>query len=576
MKKEQTRPRWAHLVGNNPWVPPEPASAAAIEVVGTESPSPVASTAGASGSILRSSALVGVGTALSRLSGLARTAALTYALGGLVLADAYNLANTTPNIVYDLVLGGILSATLVPFFVDRFDDGDQDGVDAVVTVAVVALVALTVTAVAAAPWIFRLYTWAAGDDQAQLEQVGVPLLRLFLPQVLFYGLTALATGLLNARRRFAAPAFAPVLNNAVLCGVLLMFAHLVGDSPTAEEVAGDRGLLWLLGAGTTAGIVAMTVVLWPALRRAGVRWRWHWQPRHPGVRRVASLSGWTLGYVVANQVAFAVVLALAARQSGGAAAYTYAFVFFQLPYGLFAVSLMTTLTPELAAAASGRDTEGFRARFSFGLRLMTLVVLPASVGMAVLARPLVSGLLGHGAFGGDAPQLTADVLANFAGGLLGFSVYLFALRGFYALGDTRTPFLLNLAQNALNIVFAVALVGRFGVQGLAFAFSLAYAVAAVMALAALRARVGRLGGRAVVDSSVRIAVAAAVMGAAVLVVSRVVGSPAGLGALVRMGAGVLVGIIAFAAAAVAVGVEEVDAIRSRLGRAPSGPGRSAP
>src|SRR5438128_1095356 len=161
---------------------------------------------------------------------------MAYALGRFVLADGYNLANTTPNIVYDLILGGILSATLVPVFVDRFEHDDDDGINAVVTVIASALIGLTVAAVLAAPWIFRAYTWAAGKNAHDLERAGVPLLRFFLPQVLFYGLTALGTAVLNARRRFAAPAFAPVLNNVIVCGVLLWFAHIAGRAPSVDAV----------------------------------------------------------------------------------------------------------------------------------------------------------------------------------------------------------------------------------------------------------------------------------------------------------------------------------------------------
>jgi putative peptidoglycan lipid II flippase len=497
---------------------------------------------------------------------LARTIVLAYALGKTLLAESYNLANTTPNIVYDLILGGILSATLVPVFVERFEHDDDDGVNAVVTVVTSALIALTVTAMLAAPWIFRAYTWASGKNAAEIERAGVPLLRLLLPQVLFYGLTALATAILNARRRFAAPAFAPVLNNVIVCAVLLWFAHVVGRGPSVSAVVDDPARLWLLGGGTTAGILAMTVVLWPSLRRSGWRWRWRFRPRDPAVRKVISLSGWTLGYVVANQIALAVVLALATREQG-ATVYLYAFQFFQLPYGLFAVSLMTTVTPELASAASSQDMARFRDRLSYGIRMMTLVVLPSSVGMFVLARPLIVGLLGHGSFSGDAGLLTADVLANFAVGLVGFSLYLFLLRGFYALQDTRTPFLLNLIENGLNVVLAFALVSRFGVQGLAFSYSVAYLVAALVAFVALRRRVGRLDGRRMAVSMGRMTAAAGVMGLVVWLASRAVGSPTGGGAIVRMVVGVLVGVIVYGGGVLLLRVEEVDALRRRLRRA---------
>jgi putative peptidoglycan lipid II flippase len=517
------------------------------------------------GGLVRSSAVVGIGTGLSRVTGLFRTVALTYAIGTTLVAEGYNLANTTPNIVYDLLLGGVLSATLVPVFVDRFERDDEEGVSAIVTVTVAVLVAVTVVAVLAAPLIFKLYTWDKTPARAhELERVGVPLLRWFLPQILFYGLTALGTALLNARRRFAAPAFAPVLNNIVVIAALLWFAHKAGRNPQADTVIHDSTLMLLLGLGTTAGIVAMTVALWPSIRASGVRLRWRFRPRDPAVRRVASLSRWTLGYVVANQVALTITLALAARTPGGASVYTYAFVFFQLPYGLFAVSIMTTFTPDLASAANQDDLPRFRERFALGARLMTLVVLPASVGYLLLARPLVSALLAHGSFGGNSPVITADVLANFAVGLIGFSLYLYALRGFYAFHDTRTPFLLNLVENAINIVLAFALVGRYGVQGVAFSYSVAYLLAAVVALAVLRRRVGRLGGTELVSAFARIVAATAVMAGAVWLASRAVGSDHGTGAVTRVVVGVLVGTVVYAVSALALRVDDLRGLRDRL------------
>ena len=519
--------------------------------------------------IVRSSAVVAVGTGLSRATGLVRTIVLAYVLGGALLAKGYNLANTTPNIIYDLILGGILSATLVPVFVDRFEHEDDDGVNAVVTVVTAALTALTVVAVLAAPVIFRAYTWASpGDNAAATEHIGVPLLRLFFPQVLFYGLTALGTAVLNARRRFAAPAFVPILNNVLVIGVLLWFAHVAGRGADPEKVVSDSSLLWLLGAGTTAGIVLMTVALVPSLRASGWRWRWRFRPRDTAVKKVVALSGWTLGYVVVNQIALAIVLALASsrRSDADVTAYLYAFQFFQLPYGLFAVSLMTTVTPELASAFTAGDTARFRDRLSYGIRLMTLVVLPSSVGMMLVARPLIVGLLGHGAYSGSASVLTADVLVNFAFGLLGFSLYLFVLRGFYARQDTRPPFLLNLVENGVNVVLAFALVHHYGVQGLAFSYSVAYIVAAVIAFAALRRRVGRLEGRRLVTSIAKVAAATAAMGAVVWVVIHAVGSPAGTGAIVRLVVGVSAGVVVFTVAALALRIEELDGLRRRLHR----------
>lgn len=522
--------------------------------------------------LVRSSAVVGVGTGLSRLSGLLRVGALTFALGATALSDAYNLANTTPNIIYELLLGGVLSASLVPIFVEHDQHGDEDATNAVLTVAFLALLVLTVVAVLAAPLIVDLYTLrlSAADAAAQAE-VAVPMLRLFLPQILFYGLMTLGTALLNARRSFFAPAYAPILNNVVVIAVLLAFASVAGSDTSLAEVADDRGLLLLLGLGTTAGIVTMTVALWPAIRHAGIHLRFHPAWRHPAIRTVARLSGWTIGYAVANQIALFVVLALANGEGpGSVSAYTYAFIFFQLPHGLFAVSIMTTFMPDLAGLAAVGDLQGFRERFGLGLRLLTLVVLPAAVGYIVLARPLVAMLLERGAFGGASSQLTAEVLVAFSLGLLGFSVYLLVLRGFYAFKDTRTPFLLNLVENGVNIGAALALVGVLGVQGLALAYALAYSVGAVLSLAALRRRIGGLDGRRTVASTSRMAAAAAVMAVAVWASTQVVGGDAGAGAVLQTLVGVVVGVVVYAVALLALRVPEMVDLLERL-RARRGP-----
>ena len=547
--------------------PPEPGAGAAEEAALPE----VVSSPG----LVRASLLVAVGTGLSRLTGFGRLAATAYAIGFARLTDTYTLANTTPNIVYELLLGGVLSATLVPLFVQQAEEDDEEGTSAVVSVAVALLVAVCVVAFFAAPLIVRLYTVGVeGDVAADQQEVATALLRLFVPQILFFGLTALGTALLNARRRFAVPAFAPALNNIAVTAVLLALPRIAGGTPTLEQVRDDPVLLLTLGLGTTAGIVLMTVVLLPALRRAGVRLRPNLDLHHPAVRHVGRLSGWTLGYVLTNQLSLLVVLVLANREQGGVSAYTGAFIFFQLPHALVAVSLMTTLVPELASAARRDDHAAYRKRFSTGVRLMALVILPAATGYVVLARPIVSALLERGALSVDSAELTADTLAAFALGLFGFSIYLFALRGFYALRDTRTPFVLNVGQNVLNGVLAVALVGPFGIPGLAAAYAAAYTVAAVASLVVLQRRVGSLDGRRSARSIGRIVAASLTMALAVWLVARSVGDADGVGALVRTGAGVVVGAVVFAVATVVLRVEEVAPLVARMRRVTSGAGQA--
>ena len=514
--------------------------------------------------VVRSSVPVAVGTALSRLTGMARLAAMAYALGFDRLADSYNLANTTPNIVYELLLGGVLSATLVPIFVEHREKGDDEATSAVVTVVGVALVLLTGLGIIIAPAVVRLYSLRlSGATAAAQQHVATDLLRMFMPQMLFYGITAIATALLNAHRRFAAPAVTPVFNNLLVTAIFLAVPHLVRGHLTLESVEHDPGTLLLLGLGTTAGIAAMALPLWPAVRRAGIRLRPVFNVRHPAVRKVIRLSGWTAGYVATNQVALWIVLVLANGTKGGVSVYTAAYVFFQLPHGLVAVSLMTTLTPELAETATRADFPAFRRNFALGVRLMTLAILPAAAGYVLLARPVVALLLQRGMLTPGEAGVTAACVALFAVGLLPFSLYLYALRGFYALHDTRTPFVLNAWENLINVVVAVALYPWFGVQGLAFSFSVAYAVAAVMALRSLSGRTGGLG----IDLKTRQMLARTTVAALVMTLAvrlAVVALPGRAPAIAEAAVGVVVGVVVYGAALSAMRVREMAEIVKRL------------
>jgi putative peptidoglycan lipid II flippase len=456
-------------------------------------------------SLVQSSAIVGIGTALSRVTGLLRVIAITSAVGVTAVGGVYAYANETPNMVYELLLGGVLTATLVPQFVKHFQDRDDDASSAVFTVAMLAAVVLTVLGILFAPLIVDVYTLrVSGPGRAEQQELATKLLRLFMPQMLFYAFVALATALLQARRRFAAAAFAPILNNVVVIAIFIALPLVVTGPLTVRRVNGDGGLVLLLGLGTTAGIAAMALALVPALRVARIRLRFLPSLRHAAVRVVLRLSGWTVGYVIANQIALAVVLIYANGVRGGSLAYLSAFAFFQLPYGLFSVSVMTAVAPDLAAAGARADAPALRHRFARSLRLTLTVIVPAAAVYVALARPIVVALLQRGAFDASDAALVGDTLVGFAIGLPFFSTYLFSLRAFYALSDTRTPFLLNCVENAVNIGLAILLFDRFGIPGLAYAYSAAYAVGAILTLTVLSRRLGGLQGRGIGTSAVKV------------------------------------------------------------------------
>jgi putative peptidoglycan lipid II flippase len=512
-------------------------------------------------SLVRSSAVVAVGTLLSRITGFARIAAIAYALGITTLAGTYSYANETPNIVYELLLGGVLTATLVPLFVKHFEDRDDDAASSIFTVAILALLAMTVVGVLLAPVIVQLYTLNVdAKNLDQQRELATQLLRLFMPQMLFYGIVTLATAMLNARRRFLAAAFAPVLNNVVVIAMFLALPHIADGSLSVQSVLSDTTLVLLLGVGTTAGVIVMAVALLPPLSRAHVHLRYlpHW--RHPAVVTMVRLSGWTVGYVVANQIALFVITVLANGTAGGPFVYVSAYAFFQLPHGLFAVSLMTTFTPELATAATRNDLDAIRSQLSSGLRLISLVIVPAAALYIGLGRPIIVTLLQRGAFDAADAAIVGDALVAFAAGLLPFSIYLFSLRVFYARHDTYTPFWINCIENGVNVALAFPLYAWLGVPGLALAFSIAYFVAAIITLFVLHGRLHGIDGARVASTVARTAFAGITVGAASWGVANLIGWSTITEAVASLVAGTLAGVLVYLAMLAALRVDELGAV----------------
>jgi murein biosynthesis integral membrane protein MurJ len=537
-------------------------------------------------SLARSTGIMVVGTLLSRVTGMLRVIVLVATLGVAEskLADTYNVANTTPNIIYELVLGGILSSIFVPLFVEvrrtRGREAAWHVARSVMTVTFVVLGLLALAAVLAAPWIIQLYIHG-GDpvEEAEAQRVGGQLLAMFMPQVVFYGVGAVMTGLLNANRRFGVPMFAPILNNLVVIAVGVSFHLLVGGR--VPQLGGvTTGQKLLLGLGTTAGVVAMTMVQWPFLRRMGFRYRWVWDVRDPAIRKMAALSAFTIGYVVVNQLRYLVTPVLAYGVKGGYTAYTTAFIFFQLPHGVFAVSVITALLPQMSEHAVARDWDAFRSAVSRGVRLTAAVLLPAAVGYLALAGPIVQLLLVHGVVeqGSDSQLLLTRVLVVFVLGLVSFSTFQLTLRAFYALQDTRTVFRLNLVAAVVNVVLDLLLFSLlptpWKVPGLAAGHAISYTVGAVLLLVALSRRIGGIDAGRILAAVARMLAASLVMGAAAASAAsgtdRLVGS--GLVAdLAVVVAGVLAGVATYAAAARVLRIQELDllfeVVRRRRGRA---------
>ncbi|MDA8341382.1 MAG: murein biosynthesis integral membrane protein MurJ [Actinomycetota bacterium] len=530
------------------------------------------------GSLTGATVGMAVGTAASRATGVLRVFALTTALGGTSFADAYNLANTTPNIVTDIVVGGVLAATFVPVFVDRLATRRAAeawrAISAVTTATVMLLVVATVAFWFAAPAIISLYTVANhAPDVRQQQAMAVTLLRWFVPQLTCYGLIALFSALLNARRRFAAPMFVAIANNLVVIVVLLWF-HAILPHPTLSSVAAHHSALVVLAFGTTLGVVAQTALLAPSLRRARLHVHFRFEPGHEAMRTIVRLAGWTFGIVAANQVALVVILALAdgIPAPGSVSAYSYAYTFFQLPFGVVAVSVMSAVTPVLAERWAVGDVHGFRRRMAQGLRSMLAIIIPSAVGMLVLAHPLIQLVLAHGAESHAAAATVASTLAMFSLGLPGFCVFLYAVRVLQAMQDTRTAFLLYAVENGVNVVTGLALVGPLGVRGLALSLSLAYVVAGLASFAVLAARLHGIGADTLRGPLRRVTVATVAMAIVALVVVNLSAQSTTVALALRVGSAIGAGSLTYVGVAALLGARaEHRRHRNRSGSPPPAP-----
>jgi putative peptidoglycan lipid II flippase len=514
-----------------------------------------------------SAAYVAVGTGVSRVTGLLRFVALAWALGQTTLADSYNLANTTPNMLYDVVLGGVLSATFIPVFVDRLSNKTEreafDSISAVLTVSVVVLLGTTAAALLAAPYLIDALTVLdthSGADQIHrvlLErEVATGFLRWFVIQIAAYGLFALAAALLNTRRRFIAVAWAPIVNNIVCIGILVWFGLWAGRGASLAGVEQHHTELVLLGLGTSLGVVLQGVALIPSLRRADLGLlRWRWNPRDEALRAVTRLGGWTFGFVLANQIALFVVTILAGSVAGPdpVSSYTYAYAFFQLPYGIVAVTVMSVVTPDLAQQWSTGHQAAFLKRMTGGLRAVLALIIPSAVGILLLAKPSVALLLGNGHSTPAETATTGAALAMFALGLPGFCTYLYLVRVLQSMQRTKVAFYLYLVENALNIVLALLLVHPLGVRGLALSLSIAYSVSALLALAVFHQWFGRLAERASWAPLIRVLVASVPMAIVVLVVSNLSASTRIAGLLARVVGSVIAGGLTFGAVVIWLG-----------------------
>ncbi len=518
-----------------------------------------------------------IGTIASRATGFLRTAVIAAVLGVKGVALAFNVANTAPNIVYELLLGGILTSVVVPLLVRAHKEGQgEEYVQRLLSLTLLVLGGASLLLVVFAPQIIDLY--ANSDVTAADRDLAVTFARFFLPQVLFYGLGAVLGAYLNTRGVFGPPMWAPVLNNVVVIVTGLVFVFLPGASALTSASITQTQVL-VLGIGVTLGIIAQTLALLPALRGTGLTLRLRFDLRGTGLGPAARLARWTLFYVLCNQLVLLVVIRLAsgAPLDRGYPSYTYAFLLWQLPHAVVAVSVITALLPSMSRAAVDDRLEDLRRQLDRGLRLTVSLMVPAAAAYVVLGRPIATLVFGHGRVTTDEARFIGSLLAVFALGLVAFSTYQLQLRAFYALQDTRTAALVNLAVNATTIVVDVALYvslpERQKVLGLAAGQASSYLVGVLVCTRVLARRVPRDPRGFVLRTTARCAVAVVVPAVVALVAVRIVEQQVGVGtapSLLALALGAAVLGLGYPFAAARLRVPEVDSVLrpvlARLGR----------
>ncbi len=459
-----------------------------------------------SGTVQRASAALASGTIVSRLLGFANVSVLAWVIGVQGSGpNAFALANQLPTYVYAIVAGGLLSAVLVPHIVKAATqaDGGQAFVNRLVSLGVVAFVATTALATLAAPFIVQLYALSGSDDALAgggLE-LAIALAYWCLPQILFYAVYALVGEVLNARGVFGPSAWAPALNNVVMIAVLVLFGVLFGVDPAHRDPATwDAAKIALLAGGATLGVALQAVLLLFFRRRTGLRFRPDFRWRGVGLGAPARAAGWVFGMVLVIQLTNFVqtnVAATADASDASLAVLRVTWLIFMLSHSIIAISIATPYFTRMSTASRDGDTPALRADLSASLRTIGMLVTAAGAALVAAAVPFSRFFAQNPA----EARVIGIVLIAFLVGLVPFSTLYVVQRAFYAVGDTRTPFLLQLVQAGIFIAGALALLAApsaWIAAGLGLATSLSVIVQAIVAAVILRRRLGG-GGRGIVQ-----------------------------------------------------------------------------
>ncbi|MDI6755545.1 MAG: murein biosynthesis integral membrane protein MurJ [Thermodesulfobacteriota bacterium] len=456
--------------------------------------------------IAKAASVVGGATLLSRIFGFVRDMVVAKLFGAGLATDAFFVAFRIPNLLRRLVGEGALTASFIPVYSEYInqkskEEGDEL-VSAVFSVLTVALVILTGLGILFSPWIIKVMAYGFSQDPEKFK-LTVLLTRIMFPYIFFIGLVALAMGVLNSWKHFTAPALAPVLLNISIIACALLF-HEIMKEPVLS-----------LAFGVLLGGLAQLFFQVPFIRRKKIAVQFIFRLAHPGVRRIGLLMAPSVLGLGVTQLNVLISTFLASYLPEGSVSYLYfADRLLEFPMGIFAIAIATAVLPALSEQTARNDIQGMKETFSFSLRLVFFVTLPAMVGLIVLRVPIINLLFQRGAFSVHSAEMTAQALLYYALGLAAFAGVRIVVPAFYSLKDTKTPVKVAFLALLANAGFGAVLMFPLKHGGLALATSLAAGLNFTLLVILLRKKLGRMGGRKILRSFLQSLGASLAMGVA--------------------------------------------------------------
>lgn len=523
-----------------------------------------------SSKLAKSAGLIGIATLASRLLGVAREQALAAVFGASASPqmDAYNVAFRIPNLLRDLFAEGAMTAAFVPTFTRTLTAEGKQAAWRVGNLVMNGLLLITGLIVLLGIWFAPEITLALAEERFTSREGALPLTvqltRIMLPFLMTLAVAAAMMGMLNSLRQFFIPSLSPAMFNVASIFAVFALVPLMPRLGLEPIVA--------IAVGTLLGGIGQIALQWPSLRRAGFRYQPIVSFKDPAVRQILRLMApATLG-LAAVQINVFVNTHLATGEEQGALSWLqYAFRLMYLPIGIFGVSIATASLPDISRQAAAEDLAAVRGSVSRGLRMMLMLNVPATVGLIVLAEPIVAMIYERGAFNSYDSASTAAALMFYAPGLIGYSAVKIASPTFYSMGNSRTPVTVSVLSVLTNLGLNLLLVRVLGYKGLALGTAIAAGFNAVALLWLLRRRLGGLDGKAVGIATLKISMASALMGVAAYYAmawfTAVLPGSGEIIRIIRVFGVIAVALIVLATAAKLLRIEEFDAAAARvLGR----------